>query len=236
VKGLCIVPARNEAASLPRLLAEIRQQDYDALVLDDASADETAAVARAAGVAVLSLPINLGVGGVVQTGFIYAVRHGYDVVIQVDGDGQHDPRWLPTVVSPIVAGRADCVIGSRYLPEAPDKAYHTPFLRRLGMHFSTGLLRATTGLRIFDTTSGLRALNRRAFTFFAAQYPTDHPEAEALLMLHQAGFRVLEVPVTMRSRDQGQSLFTLVRAALYPFRVAVGFLGLIAKRSGRNNS
>ena len=235
MKCLCIVPAHNEAASLPHLLEEIRGQGCDAVVVDDASRDDTATVASAAGVPVVSLPVNLGIGGAVQTGFMYALRHGYDVVVQVDGDGQHDPRWLPAVMAPIAAGRADCVIGSRYLPDAPDRAYHTPFVRRVGMHFSTTLLWMATGLRIHDTTSGLRALNRGAFEFFARHYPTDHPEAEALLLLHQAGFRILEVPVTMRSRRQGRSLFTLVRSTLYPFRVAVGFLGLIANESGRRD-
>jgi glycosyltransferase involved in cell wall biosynthesis len=230
VKCLCIVPAHNEADNLPRLLEEIRQQHLDVVVVNDASSDATEAVARASGVPVITLPINLGIGGAVQTGFIYAVRHGYDIVVQVDGDGQHDPRYVPTVVAPIEAGGADCVIGSRYVPGAVDRGYRTPLARRLGMQFSTKLLRLATGLQIHDTTSGLRALNRRAFGFFASHYPTDHPEAEALLLLHQAGLAVVETPVTMRTRNHGQSLFTVMKAALYPFRVAVGFLGLISAR------
>jgi glycosyltransferase involved in cell wall biosynthesis len=233
MRCLCIVPAHNEAACLPPLLDEIRSAGYDAVVIDDASSDQTAAAAAAAGAMVVCLPVNLGCGGAVQTGFLYALRHGYDVVVQVDGDGQHDPRFIGAVLAPIEANRADCVIGSRYLPEAPDLDYETPFARRLGMHLSATLLRAATGLRISDTTSGLRALNRSAFSFFAHSYPTDHPEAEALLMLHQAGFRILEVPVKMRSRRTGQSLFTLLPAALYPLRVVIGFLGLIAKRPVR---
>jgi hypothetical protein len=122
------------------------------------------------------------------------------------------------------------VIGSRYLPASPDTGYRTPLARRLGMHFSTTILRLATGLLVRDTTSGFRALDRRAFLFASRRYPTDHPEAEALLLFHQAGFRIVEVPVRMRSRIEGQSLFTVVKAALYPIRVAVGFLGLIAKR------
>jgi glycosyltransferase involved in cell wall biosynthesis len=233
MKRLCIVPAHNEADSLPGLLAEIRREGFDAVVVDDCSSDDTAAVARAAGARVLSLPVNLGIGGAVQAGFLFAMREGYEVVVQVDGDGQHDPRWLPAVVAPIVEGRADCVIGSRYLPEAPDTGYTTPLPRRLGMHFSTALLRFATGLQINDTTSGLRAMNRRAFGYAARHYPTDHPEAEALLMYHQAGFRILEVPVQMRARATGQSLFTFVRAALYPLRVMVGFVGIIARHHRR---
>ncbi len=230
MKRLCIVPAHNEAESLPALLSEIRRAGFDAVVIDDASTDDTAAIARAVGARVLSLPVNLGIGGAVQTGFLFAMREGYDVVVQVDGDGQHDPAWLPAVVAPLVDGRADCVIGSRYIPGALDAGYRTPLARRLGMRFSTTLLWLATGLRINDTTSGLRAMNRRAFAYAARHYPTDHPEAEALLMYHQAGFRILEVPVTMRARAAGQSLFTLVRAALYPLRVVVGFLGIITPR------
>lgn len=229
MKRLCIVPAHNEAESLPGLLAEIHREGFDAVVVDDCSSDDTAAVARMAGARVLSLPVNLGIGGAVQTGFLFALREGYDVVVQVDGDGQHDPRFLSTVVAPLLDGRADCVIGSRYLPAAPDRGYTTPWPRRLGMLFSSTLLRLATGQQVHDTTSGLRAMNRRAFGYAARHYPTDHPEAEALLMYHQAGFRILEVPVRMRARAAGQSLFTFVRAALYPLRVMVGFVGIIAR-------
>lgn len=230
MKILCIVPAHNEAGNLPRLLQEIRQQGLDAVVINDASSDATEAVTIAAGVPVITLPINLGIGGAVQTGFIYALRRGYDIAVQLDGDGQHDPQWVASVAAPIERGVADCVIGSRYIPGVADRRYRTPFARRMGMRFSSQLLKLATGLRIHDTTSGLRALNRRAFAFFATHYPTDHPEAEALLLLHQEGFRIVETPIRMRTRGHGESLFTLMRAALYPFRVAVGFLGLIAVR------
>lgn len=234
LKILIIIPAHNEEESLPELLEEVRQVGCDAVVVNDASSDTTEHVAKAAGFPVLSLPVNLGIGGGVQTGFVYALRNGYDVVVQIDGDGQHDPGQLHTVIAPIIAGEADCVIGSRYLPEAPDTGYTTPFARRMGMYFSTGILYLATGLRINDTTSGYRALNRVAFSFFATEYPVDHPEAEALLMLHQAGFRVIEHPVRMRCRTGGQSLFTFIRAMLYPLRVIVGFMGILYKTPRRN--
>lgn len=235
-KTLIIIPAHNEQESLPELLEEVRRTGCDAVVVNDASSDSTEQVAKAAGFPVLSLPVNLGIGGGVQTGFMYALRKGYDVVIQMDGDGQHDPSQLQTVLAPILSGEADCVIGSRYLPEAPDTGYKTPFARRMGMHFSTGILYLATGMRINDTTSGYRALNRAAFCFFATEYPVDHPEAEALLMLHQAGFRVLEQPIRMRCRTSGQSLFTFFRAMLYPLRVIVGFMGILYKTPRRKHS
>ncbi len=215
------------------MLEEVRQTGYDAVVVNDASSDRTEQLARAAGFPVLSLPVNLGVGGGVQTGFVYAVRNGYDVAVQVDGDGQHDPGQVFSIIRPIAEGNADCVIGSRYMPKAPDRGYKTPFARRVGMRFSTMILYFATGLRVHDTTSGFRALNRAAFSFLATEYPVDHPEAESLLLLYQAGFRILEVPVTMRSRTGGQSLFTFVRAALYPLRVIIGFMGILFKNPMR---
>lgn len=236
IKVLIIIPAHNEEESLPKFLEEVRKTGCDAVVINDASTDATEQVAKAAGFPVLALPVNLGIGGGVQTGFVYALRNGYDVVVQMDGDGQHDPSQLQTVIAPIIAGEADCVIGSRYLPEAPDTDYQTPFARRMGMYFSTGILYLATGMRINDTTSGYRALNRAAFGFFATEYPVDHPEAEALLMLHQAGFRVLERPVTMRCRTGGQSLFTFFKAMLYPLRVIVGFMGILYKKPRRNHT
>lgn len=235
MKTLIIIPAHNEEGSLPKLLEEVRHAGYDAVVVNDASSDATELLGKVAGFPVLSLPVNLGIGGSVQTGFVYALRNGYDIVVQVDGDGQHDPGQISKVIGPIVAGEADCVIGSRYMPTAPDTGYETPFARRIGMYFSMGILHMVTGMLVHDTTSGFRALNRAAFGFFATEYPVDHPEAESLLLLHQAGFRVQEVPVSMRCRSGGQSLFTFFRAMLYPLRVIIGFMGILYKKNRRNN-
>lgn len=233
MKTLVIIPCFNEQESLPRLLEEVRATGLDVVVVNDASTDGTEFAAVAAGVPVLSLPLNLGIGGAVQTGFLYALRQGYDIVVQVDGDAQHDPAQIPAVVAPICAGAADCVIGSRYLPTAPDLGYQTPLARRIGMRFSSWILKRASGIAIYDTTSGLRALNRRAFGYFAREYPVDHPEAEALLMLHQAGLRIMEVPTRMRQRTSGQSLFSLFKAAVYPLRVVVGFAGILFKDTAR---
>jgi glycosyltransferase involved in cell wall biosynthesis len=231
-KVLIIVPAYNEEESLPGLLKEVLGQGYDAVVVNDASSDDTAKMAAEAGVPILSLAANLGIGGGVQTGFKYAVNNGYDIAVQIDGDGQHDPAWLEAVIDPIRRGEADCVIGSRYVPECLDTDYKTPFPRRVGMYFSTGILFLATGKRVNDTTSGFRALSRSAFEYFARAYPVDHPEAETLLMLHQRGFRILEVPVKMRGRVSGESLFTFTKASLYPLRVIIGFVGLWLKKKG----
>jgi glycosyltransferase involved in cell wall biosynthesis len=231
IRVLVVIPARDEESNLAPLLQEVRKAGYDAIVINDDSRDATAIVAKAAGFPVLTLPINLGTGGSVQTGFIYGMQRGYDIVVQIDGDGQHDPAQIQNIIAPILAGEADCVIGSRYLPDAPDRHYTTPITRRLGMHFSTALLRLASGLWIYDTTSGFRALSRPAFSYFANAYPVDHPEAEALLMLHQRGFRIREAPARLRPRSVGRSQFTFFRAVLYPARVIVGFLGVLFKGS-----
>jgi glycosyltransferase involved in cell wall biosynthesis len=232
MKVLLIIPAHNEADSLPSLIRDIRScaAHYDVVVVDDASTDDTARVAQQLGVPVLRLAANLGIGGAVQTGFKYAERNNYDIAVQVDGDGQHDPAWLETLIQPIRQGEADCVIGSRYTHAAPDVAYKTPFPRRVGMYCSTGVLFLATGLHVTDTTSGFRALARPVLEYFARSYPVDHPEAETLLMLHRAGFRILEVPVRMRGRTSGESLFTFTKACLYPLRVVIGFAGLLFQR------
>ena len=233
MRVLAVVPAFNEQESLPALVSEIVTAGYDVVVVNDASTDNTEQVARKTGVPLISLTNNLGIGGAVQAGFLYAVRHGYDIVVQVDGDGQHDPMQIPVICAPIIAGEAECVVGSRYHPTKPDVNYRTPVFRRMGMRFSTGILKAATGLLITDTTSGFRALHRSAVAFFSQKYPSDHPEAEALLVLYQAGFRIVEVPITMRARTAGSSLFSLFRAAVYPLRVTIGFLGQIFKTVSR---
>jgi len=232
MKTLVIVPAFNEEGNLPKLLDELLsyRNRYDVLVVDDGSRDESAQIARQRNVPVIQLPANLGIGGAVQTGFKYAVEKNYDIVVQLDGDGQHDPIWLDHVIGPIIQGEANCVIGSRYLKENSDRDYKTPFFRRIGMIFSSLILFMATGKWITDTTSGFRALDRQALKYFSNDYPIDHPEAEALLMLFQRGFVMKEIPVKMRSRQTGVSLFTWVKAIKYPVRVLIGFVGLLIQR------
>ncbi len=232
MKTLVIVPAFNEEGNLPKLLDELLsyRNRYDVLVVDDGSRDESAQIARQRHVPVIQLPANLGIGGAVQTGFKYAVEKNYDIVVQLDGDGQHDPIWLDHVIGPIIQGEANCVIGSRYLKENSDRDYKTPFFRRIGMIFSSLILFLATGKWITDTTSGFRALDRQALKYFSNDYPIDHPEAEALLMLFQRGFVIKEIPVKMRSRQTGVSLFTWVKAIKYPVRVLIGFVGLLIQR------
>lgn len=227
---LVIVPAHDEAESLPRTLAEVRHAapGVDLLVVDDGSRDGTAEVARALGVPVLRHPVNLGVGGALQTGFRYAVREGYDVGVQVDADGQHDPRFLAAVVAPVAEGRCDVSIGSRYVTRS---GYRAPLARRAGMVVFAGLVRLALRQRIADTTSGFRAYARPVMEVCQGEFPADFPDAPLLIALARRGFRLLEVPVEMRERTAGQSFYTLGKSLYYPYKNLVASLMAWIQRS-----
>ena len=226
-KMLAIVPAHNEQGTVASVVGAIRAQLPNAavVVVDDGSLDHTAQIARHAGAMVLSLPVNLGIGGAMQTGYAYAARQGYDVAIQIDGDGQHDPSQAGALIDVVRSGRADMAIGSRYLAQ---RRKGSSFLRRLGNAFLARYLSLVTRSRITDPTSGFRAVNRRVIEFYAREYPTDYPEPEAIAVLWRNGFRVVEVPVTMRERQGGRSSIDALRACYYmikvPLAIAVGLL------------
>lgn len=229
VRVLAIVPAFNEEDALPLTLAELRRVApwVDVLVVNDHSRDRTADVAAGLGVPVVTLPFNLGVGGALQAGFGYALAHGYDLAVQFDADGQHDPAYLEVVVEPARRGDADVVIGSRYVEAS---AYQAPRLRRAGMMLFAGIASRAMGRRITDTTSGLRAYTRPVMHFCQEELPHDFPDAPLLILLHRAGFRIREVPVEMRERIAGESFYTATRALYYPFKVGLASL-VVALRS-----
>jgi len=228
---LVIVPAFNEEASLPATLAELRAKaaGFDIVVVNDGSSDGTEAAARAAGVPVLSLPINLGVGAALQTGFRYALEEGYDVGVQLDADGQHDPADLGTVTAPVLAGQADVAIGSRYVEGAA--LYHAPLFRRIGMLLFSALATAVTGQPLRDTTSGYRAYNRGVMRLCLNYFPQDFPDAPLLIWVARGGFRLVEVPVTMRARTQGQSFYTWTKSLYYPYKTLLASLVLLLRRA-----
>jgi glycosyltransferase involved in cell wall biosynthesis len=216
-RPLVIIPALNEAESLPRTLDEVHAQapGYDLLVVDDGSHDATVDVARLRGVAVVRHPFNLGVGAALQTGFRWALTHGYTIGIQLDADGQHDPRYLDAIVEPVRAGVCDVAIGSRYVTAS---GYRAPFVRRMGMVLFAGLVRVALGQRIADTTSGFRAYGRSVMEVCQRDFPKDFPDAPLLIMLARRGFRLLEVPVEMRERVAGTSFYTLGKSLYYPYK------------------
>ena len=216
-KVLVIIPAYNEENSIGDVVREVRSSEpqFDILVVNDASTDRTASIARSMGVAVASLPFNLGIGGAVQTGFKYAKQHGYDIAVQVDADGQHDATFLGRLIAPIVKGETDISVGSRFLHNGNSKP---PFVRNLGIHFFSWLTSRIASQRITDCSSGFRGLGRKSFEYFADSYPTDFPDAEAIIAAHRAGLRVSEVPVKFRTRNSGTSSLRTWRLLYYPIK------------------
>jgi glycosyltransferase involved in cell wall biosynthesis len=222
-KRLVIVPAFNEANNIGQVVDEIfgANLGLDVLVIDDGSHDGTGEIARAHGARVITLPFNLGIGGAVQTGLKFAYRKQYDVAIQIDGDGQHVPSEVPLLLAPLQRHEADVCIGSRYLGPSH---YHTPFMRRLGILIFSAINSVLIGQRITDNTSGFRAFNRRAIEFLSANYPSDYPEPEAVVILGRNGFRLKELAVKMRPRSNGQSSINSVRAIYYMVKVLLAIL------------
>ncbi|HZP40564.1 MAG TPA: glycosyltransferase family 2 protein [Candidatus Binatia bacterium] len=205
MRGLAVVPAYNEAPTVARVVAGVRAAapDLDVLVVDDGSRDDTAAVARAAGARVVSHVVNLGYGAALQTGYKRAERDGYDFVVQLDADGQHDPADVPRLVRPLATAAADVVIGSRFV-EATD--YRMGPARTAGRVFFRRVLAACGGPRIADPTSGFQALARPAFRLCCADfYPVDFPDIDVLLLLHRHALRIVEVPVRMRPSAAGRN-------------------------------
>jgi hypothetical protein len=223
VRSLAIVPAFNESGSIGDVIDEIRASDptLDVLVVDDGSADDTCEVAARHGAEVVRLPFNLGIGGAVQTGFRYAAGLGYELVVRVDGDGQHDPAQIGLLTPPVLADEADICVGSRF---AGPGGYRSSATRRLGIRLLARTVSLLTGQKLTDTTSGFQVLNRRAIELFADDYPHDYPEVEAAVMLHKHGLRLVEVPVTMRERATGVSSITALRSVYYMVKVLLAVL------------
>jgi glycosyltransferase involved in cell wall biosynthesis len=227
---LVIVPAHDEEESLPVTLDELRRKapDIAVLVVDDGSHDATARVARERGVPVVSHAVNLGVGGALQTGFRWALRHGYDIGVQLDADGQHDPGHLEALVAPVARGECDVSIGSRYVSRS---GYRAPVARRLGMVLFSAVVRMAVGQRITDTTSGYRAYGRAVMEICQYDFPKDFPDAPLLIDLARRGFRLAEVPVQMRAREAGRSFYTLGKSLYYPYKNLLASLMVLLKRS-----
>src|SRR5690349_13973292 len=203
---LAVVPAYNEEDTIARVIRSIYDAapDFDVLVVDDGSTDSTGDRAEETGAHVLRHPFNLGIGGAVQSGFVYARENGYKRMVQVDGDGQHDPAEIRRLMEAMDEDRSlDMICGSRFLTD--DREYVAPISRRTGIHIFAFLLSRIVGQRVTDPTSGFRIYNRRAISLFARDYPHDYPEVEAVLMLHHHRLRVQEVPVRMYRRGGGLS-------------------------------
>ena len=220
---LVLVPCYNEeeniVATIERLKATCPGVDF--LVINDCSTDSSPALLKNHGYPYLDLPINLGIGGGVQCGYQYARDNGYDVAVQMDGDGQHDPRYLFHVVDPVLQGQYDMCIGSRFIQK---EGFQTSFMRRVGIRFLSGLIRLLCGKQVLDVTSGFRAANSRMIEYFSRHYASDYPEPEAILSASLSGFRVGEVPVVMQERQGGMSSISTFKSAYYMIKVSLALI------------
>jgi glycosyltransferase involved in cell wall biosynthesis len=227
---VAVVPAYNESASIVSVIQEIRaaDPDFEIGVIDDGSTDATAQLAAEAGAHVVRLPYNLGIGGAVQTGYQYARDPGFDLAVQVDGDGQHDPAQIPLLFGPILEDRADMVVGTRF---AGERLYRPPLPRRLGIGIFAAVVSLVVRQRVTDTTSGFRAVNRKGICLFAADYPHDYPEVEATVLVFKHRLRMVEVPVAMRVRSGGRSSIGALASVYYMVKVLLAiFIGLFRRR------
>jgi glycosyltransferase involved in cell wall biosynthesis len=230
-RRLAVVPAYNESATVATVVRSLRRNapDFDVLVVDDGSTDDTAVHAERAGAHVVRLPFNLGIGGAVQAGFVYAAEHRYDRMAQVDGDGQHDAGELRHLDAAMAGFGVNMVCGSRFLSE--DLKYPAPISRRTGIHIFAFLLSRLVGQRVSDPTSGFRLYDRRAIRLFARDYPHDYPEVEAVLMLHHHRLTMREIPVRMFLRGGGVSSISTGKSAYYMLKVLLAlFVGLARRR------
>ncbi len=232
-RHLAIVPALNEADSVGGIVAAIREcaPDFDVLVVDDGSTDATAQRAAGAGAAVLKLPFNLGIGGAMQGGYMYALEHGYEVAVQVDGDGQHDPSHIADLLERLSGEDSlNMVTGSRFLAASGD-GFKSSAARRAGIRIFSTVVSAITRQRVTDPTSGFRMTDRRGIELFARDYPHDYPEVEAILLMHAHRLRSCEIPVLMRPRTTGESAISSTQSVYYMVKVLLAvFVGLFRRR------
>lgn len=223
MKCLIIIPAYNEAANIEKVINNIVQNypQYDYVIINDGSTDKTEKVCINAGYQVLNLPINMGIGGAVQTGYRYAKKNNYDAAVQIDGDGQHDVAFLEDMLKLLESGEADVVIGSRFVQK---EGFQSSQIRRVGIRFLSILARILTGVQIRDITSGYRVVNRRFIEIYANDYPADYPEPEAMIIAAVYGGRIKEYPVIMRERENGTSSITFKKSVYYMIKVTLAML------------
>lgn len=223
MKKLVIIPAFNEEGNLKKTINDIKQNapDFDYVIINDCSTDDTLEVCRRAGFSYLNLPVNLGIGGAVQTGYRYAYYHGYDVAVQFDGDGQHSAKYLESMVQLLKESESDMVIGSRFIEK---EGFQSSALRRVGIKYFTLLIKILTGKTITDPTSGMRLINRELLKKFTEDYPKDYPEPESVVTILSEGHKVTEMPVVMNEREEGVSSISLRKSVYYMIKVSFAIL------------
>jgi glycosyltransferase involved in cell wall biosynthesis len=229
MKVLIIIPAYNEEKNLPKLLRELKEKYpvYDVVVINDCSKDNTAKVCMELGIAVVDLPVNLGIGGAVQTGYKFAMYKGYDIAVQVDGDGQHNPEYIELLVDEIKKGSNLC-IGSRFIE---NEGFQSSLTRRAGIKFFSKLIKFVTSQIITDPTSGFRACDKKAIRYFATDYPKDYPEPETIVSASRYNLKISEVPVVMNERKEGKSSITTIKSVYYMIKVSMAIIVVAFSRN-----
>lgn len=223
MKKLIIIPAYNESENIEKTVENIKANapDFDYVVINDCSTDNTLDILKSHNYNYVSLPINLGIGGAVQTGYKYAKEFDYDVAVQVDGDGQHDPVFLNYMADYLQKYELDMVIGSRFIDK---EGFQSSFMRRVGINYFTGLIRLLTGKKITDPTSGLRMAGKKVINLFADNYPVDYPEPETAVTAINNGMKIEEIPVIMKERQGGVSSITLKKSVYYMVKVTLAII------------
>ena len=223
MKKLVIIPAYNEQESILETIKDIKinAPEFDYVVINDCSKDATLKVCRDNDITVLDLPVNLGIGGAVQTGYLYALKNGYDIAVQFDGDGQHDAKFLGSMADLLINEQADMVIGSRFIS---NEGFQSSGIRRVGIKFFAALTKVLFGKKITDATSGMRMCNRKVIELFVKDYPRDYPEPETVCRLLRKKCKVLEMPVVMRERTAGVSSISMKRSVYYMIKVSLAIL------------
>lgn len=223
MKKLVIIPAYNEEGNLENTIKDICENapDFDYVIINDCSTDDTLDLCRRKGYSYLNLPVNLGIGGAVQTGYRYAYYRGYDIAVQFDGDGQHDASYLGTMADELVHSDADMVIGSRFIEK---EGFQSSALRRVGIVYFTFLIKLLTGKTITDPTSGMRMVNRKLLKKFTEDYPKDYPEPESVVAILAQKYKVKEIPVVMKERMEGESSISFRKSIYYMIKVSFAIL------------
>jgi len=238
-KKLVIIPAHNEQENIGQVVTRIRELDIgiDVVVIDDGSTDRTARHARLAGAKVIRLSSNMGYGVALQTGYKYAFERGYDYLVQLDGDGQHDTSYIPELFRQVITEKTDMVIGSRFIKEKTQSKpslpqYKAGITKKIAITLFAFLTTKLVGLKVTDPTSGYQAFNRRVIAFFTQDFfPCDYPDADVIVMVHRAGFRIKEYPMIMFERDSGRSMHSGLKPIYYLFKMFLSmFMTLLRKR------
>jgi hypothetical protein len=223
MKVLIIIPAYNEEENIKTVVDNLinKYNQYDYLVVNDCSTDSTSKILKENKYNHINLPVNLGIGGAVQAGYVYAKVHEYDIAIQMDGDGQHNPEYIETLIEPILEGTADSTIGSRFINK---EGFQSSALRRLGITFLSKLIKLSCGITIYDVTSGFRAVNRKLIDIFSQDYAQDYPEPEAIVFSAIKGIKIKEVPVIMSERQGGTSSIGGFKSLYYMIKVSIAII------------